>query len=104
VLEAHRAGETISAWAWHAGVLRELTIELEEDVTVFQRACERGDPEGCFETAMRLAERDRTPEGESKAVSLLEKSCDAGSPSACIKLGIAYSNGQLGLAKDARKA
>jgi TPR repeat protein len=104
VLAPHRSGDTIHAQVWHDGVLREITIELEEAVTVFRRACDLGDPEGCQSAGTRLARVDGTPAGLAEAVSLLQRGCDGGSPSGCIALGNAHSNGDLGLPRDERQA
>jgi TPR repeat protein len=104
VLSAFRAGDTITAKAWQGGLLRELKITAEDDLTVFSRACEQGDALGCFEAGARLEARGTTSGDAAEAVSFFERGCDGGAASACVNLGNAYSNGELLLGKDLARA
>ena len=73
VLRAFRVGDAITAKAWQGGLLRELKISAEDDLTVFSRACEQGDALGCFEARARLEARGTTSGDAAEAVSFFER-------------------------------
>lgn len=71
--------------------------------TLFERACELGDYEGCVSLGVQLDARASTnPEGPARAVDLYRKACDQNVASGCLFLGYTYSGdgGHVGAPPD----
>jgi TPR repeat protein len=100
-LSGYGAGDEVFVEYWRDGAPQEVAIRLEEAPAVYQRACDRGDPEGCFAMGTLLAEAEPVQAGALQHFTL---GCERGSASACVRLGRALEAGELGAPKNLIRA
>ena len=103
-LSGYGSGDEVVVEYWRGGARQSVAIRLEEAAAVYQRACDRGDPEGCFAMGTLLADGVGTGPGRAEALGHFKLGCERGSPSACVRLGQAYEEGELGAPKNLLRA
>ena len=76
---------------------------VKETYQLFARACENGDPRGCYEIGKGYRSGTILTQDSAKAVEIFQQLCGAEALGACVELGNAYQFGR-GVEKDLVKA
>jgi hypothetical protein len=97
VLAGRNEGDGVLAELWRSRARLETTVRPRTRTSVFQRACELGDAEGCFSMGTLLAQHQEVGQNRAWALEFIKKGCDRGSPDACLRLAHALEEGGLGL-------
>jgi hypothetical protein len=97
VLEGRAPGDAVVLRCWRDGVPQDVRVRLEPAADVYRRACDGGDPEGCFSLGAMLAEGRGGAQNPARAAAFLKKGCDGGSAEACVRVADAHLEGSLGL-------
>ncbi len=96
-LAGHAEGDGMVAELWRSRARLETTIRPRASTSVFQRACELGDAEGCYSMGTLLAQHQEVGQNRAWALEFIKKGCDRGSPDACLRLAHALEEGGLGM-------
>jgi serine/threonine protein kinase len=71
-----------------------VTRDDRRAVTLFSKACDAGNTEGCTHLGVMYVNRGTSPgQNYSRARALFTKACDAGNAEGCIELGILFDDG-----------
>jgi len=103
-LGGYHSGDEVVVECWRGGAPQGVAIQLEEAAAVYQRACDQGDPEGCFAMGTLLAEGVGAGPDQAEALGHFKLGCERGSQSACVRLGQAYEEGELAAPKNLLRA
>jgi hypothetical protein len=80
-------GELGRLWSARAG-------RRAEALSLFERACELDDPEGCLLLASAFAMGTLAPRDDARATPIYEKACALGSALGCYNTGLMYNEGR----------
>jgi hypothetical protein len=103
-LEGYGEGDVVPVEYWRSKAQQRATVRLEGATTVFQRACDHGDANGCFSMGALLAQHADVGQNQAWALEFLKKGCKGGSADACVRLGRAFEEGALGAPQNQLRA
>ena len=75
----------------------------QKAVKLWEKACEGGHMEGCFNSGILYSTGDGVKQNKQKAVEFYEKACDAGKIDGCYNVGNIYFKGD-GVKRNLQKA
>lgn len=93
-----------SSKSFSAGQMAYNAQDYQKAKTMFEKACQEQDAQGCYQLALLYDEGRGVEQDYQKSSLLYEKACEYGNSSSCTIVGVMSFDGSYGFRKDSKKA